>query len=84
MAINKFNPTPEQINAMLQLVGQKLNTDPARLRSMIEKGDINGITSSMSGDMGKQLNSVLGNPEEAKKMASSADLSGLLSKLKKG
>lgn len=83
MANNNMNPTPEQINMMLQLVGKKLNTDPAKLKAMIEKGDIGGITGSLGGPMGKKLGEVLDNPQQMKEMMGSADLPSILNQLKK-
>ena len=59
-----------QMQALLKLAAQRLNTTPEALRSAAENGDLQNITGNTNSPQAEQLRRVLRDPEAAKKLLS--------------
>lgn len=59
-----------QMQALLKLAAQRLNTTPEALRSAAENGDLQNITGNANSPQAEQLRRVLRDPEAAKKLLS--------------
>ena len=60
-----------QMQALLKLAAQRLNTTPEALRAAAENGSLQNITGQENSPQAAQLKKVLSDPEAAKKLLSS-------------
>ncbi len=60
-----------QLQALLKLAADRLNTTPDALRAAAEKGDLSHVTGQTNSPQAEQIKKVLNDPEVAKKMLSS-------------
>lgn len=59
-----------QLQSLLKLAAQRLNTTPEALRSAAENGNLQNITQNADSAQAEQLRRVLNDPEAAKKLLS--------------
>ncbi|MGN0479638.1 MAG: hypothetical protein ACI4GO_09410 [Hominenteromicrobium sp.] len=59
-----------QMQALLKLAAERLQTTPEKLRAAAERGDLQSITGSADNPQAEQLRRVLSDPEAAKKLLS--------------
>lgn len=59
-----------EMQSLLKLAANRLNTTPEALRAAAENGDLQNITGSQNNTAASQLNRVLRDPEAAKKLLS--------------
>lgn len=70
-----------QMQALLKLAAQRLNTTPEALRAAAENGSLQNITGQTDSPQAAQLKKVLSDPEAAKKLLSSPAAQKLLDAL---
>lgn len=70
-----------QMQALLKLAAQRLNTTPEALRTAAENGSLQNITGQENSPQAAQLKKVLSDPEAAKKLLSSPAAQKLLDAL---
>ncbi|MEG2038117.1 MAG: hypothetical protein RRZ73_00170 [Oscillospiraceae bacterium] len=73
----------ENLNALLGLTSKKLGTDPQKLRSQLEKGNITDLVKSLSGDDAAQINKMINDPKELEKLLNNPQVKDILGKLMK-
>ncbi len=64
-------PTPAQLNALLQYASQKLGVPPEQLARTVANGGAEALTSSLSEDSKKTLASLVGDPKKAEALLNS-------------
>lgn len=60
-----------QMQALLKLAADRLNTTPEQLRSAAENGDLSNLTGQTNSPQAEQLKKILNDPNAAKKLLSS-------------
>lgn len=70
-----------QLQALLKIAADRLNTTPEALRAAAEKGDLSGMTGRSNTQQAEQLKKVLSDPNAAKKLLSSPAAKKLLDSL---
>ncbi len=60
-----------QLQALLKLAADRLQTTPEALRDAAEKGDLSGVTGHQHTQQAEQIKKILNDPEAAKKLLSS-------------
>jgi len=78
---NNFNLTDEQARRLLNLAGEKLGTDPDRLRSRLEQGSLDGVLGRLDEEKKARLNSLLADPEALKQTLASPAVRAMLKNL---
>lgn len=70
-----------QLQSLLKLAAQRLNTTPEALRSAAESGSLQDITGNADNAQAEQLRRVLSDPEAAKKLLATPAAQKLLEAL---
>jgi len=78
---NNFDLTPEQTQRLLNIAGQKLGADPARLQQQLESGKLGELMGRMNPQQSARLNQLLQDPEALKQTLSSPAVRAMLSNL---
>ena len=78
---NNFDLTPEQTQRLLNIAGQKLGADPARLQQQLESGRLNDLLGRMNPQQSARLNQLLQDPEALKQTLSSPAVRLMLNNL---
>ena len=78
---NNFDLTPEQNQRLLNIAGQKLGADPARLQQQLESGKLGELMGRMNPQQSARLNQLLQDPEALKQTLSSPAVRAMLSNL---
>lgn len=73
-----------EMQALLKLAANRLNTTPEALRTAAENGDLQNITGNQNTAAASQLNRVLNDPEAAKKLLSTPAAQKLFQALNNG
>ena len=60
--MSNFNLNEMKKNALLQMAGKQLGTDPGALKEKLEAGQVNELVAGLSQQQRDQLNSYLQNP----------------------
>ena len=76
--------SPEKMNALLKLAGQKLGRDPETLKKQIESGQMDQVTQGMSPEQAKQVQSMLQNPKAIGQILENPQVKRMLGDLMKG
>lgn len=58
-------PTPAQLNALLQYAAARLGTTPEALAATVSNGGYDGLVARLSPDNRRALESLLGDPQRA-------------------
>ena len=70
-----------QLQALLKLAADRLNTTPEQLCAAAEKGDLSSVTGQPHTQQAQQIKKILNDPEAAKKILSSPAAKKLLDSL---
>ena len=71
-------PTPAQMQALLQYASQKLGIPPEQLAAAAKTGGYEGLTASLSDDGRRTLESLVGDPQKWQALLSSPQVRDLL------
>ncbi|MGN0692648.1 MAG: hypothetical protein ACI4K7_09905 [Oscillospiraceae bacterium] len=77
------NIDPQKMNALLNVVGSKLNMSPEQLRRELEAGKFDNALSSMKPAEAEKFNAVMKNPKLLDSIMSTPQAQELYRKLKK-
>ena len=64
-------PTPAQLNALLQYASKKLGVPPEQLAKTVANGGAEALSSSLSEDSRKTLMSLVGDPQKTQALLNS-------------
>ncbi len=78
---NNLNLSPDQVDSLLKMAGEKLGTDPNQLRQQLENGNLNNILGKMDPGSAAQVNKVLQDPQALQQMLSSQKVQIMLKTL---
>ena len=78
------NISGQQADAMLAMAAKKLGKNPDELKSQLQKGDMNALTSSLDEKQKQQVASVLNDPQAMQRLMQSPQVKELLDRLAKG
>lgn len=67
-----------QMQSLLKLAAERLQTTPEQLRAAAEKGDLSDVTGQKNSPQAEQLRRVLSDPEATKKLLSTPAAKKLL------
>ena len=82
--MNLNNANPQNVDALLKILGGKLNMSPDKLRKEAEAGRFDSALKNMKPDEAKKFNQVLSNPQLLEKMMSAPQAQALYKKLTGG
>ncbi len=71
-------PTPAQLNALLQYAAAKLGMPAEQLAATVSSGGVEGLLSSLSGDNRRRIESLLADRSQAEALLSSPQFRELL------
>ncbi|MBE6763131.1 MAG: hypothetical protein E7553_02080 [Ruminococcaceae bacterium] len=74
-------PSPEQMQALLQYASQKLGMPPDQLAALVKNGGYEGLTSSLSDNSRRTLERLAGDPQKLQALLSSPQVRELLKRL---
>ncbi len=74
-------PTPAQLQALLQYASAKLGIPPEQLAATAAKGGYEGLVSSLSDSSRRTLESLAGNPSQLQALLRSPQVRELLERL---
>ncbi len=78
---NNLNLSPDQVDSLLRMAGEKLGTDPNQLRQQLESGSLGNILGKMDPGSAAQVNKVLQDPQALQQMLSSQKVQVMLKAL---
>lgn len=81
---NNQNISPETINKLLAMAGQKMGTDPMKLKSQLEAGAFEDVIKKMPKGQSTMVNSMLNNPQALQELLNSPKAQKLLKDLMGG
>ena len=79
--MSNFNLSEIKKNALLQMAGKRLGTDPAKLKEKIESGEVSDLVNSLSAQQKEQLSGLLQNPQALSALLGSEQVQSLLKSL---
>ena len=79
--MSNFNLSEMKKNALLQMAGNKLGTDPAALKEKLESGQVNDLVAGLSPQQKEQLNAYLQNPQALSALFGSEQVQSLIKSL---
>lgn len=82
--MNNQNISPETINQLLNLAGQKMGTDPMKLKAQLEQGAFSDVLGKLPKGQGEMVSSMLNNPAALEKMLNTPKAQQMLKDLMGG
>ena len=79
--MSNFNLNEAKKNALLQMAGKQLGTDPGQLQQKLEAGQMDDIVNGLSDEQRQKLNSYLQNPQALNALLGSAQVQNLIKAL---
>lgn len=76
-------PTPDQMNAILQYASAKLGIPPEQLASAVANGGYKGLASSLSDNSRRTLETLVSDPSQLEALLSSQQVQQLLRRFSK-
>lgn len=76
-------PTPTQMNALLQYAAARLGIPAEQLAATVAEGGYDTLASSLSADSRRTLESLVGNPKQAEALLSSPAVQAYLKRFRK-
>lgn len=76
-------PTPAQMNALLQYASAKLGVPPEQLAATVANSGYEGLTASLSDSGRRALESLVGDPSQMQALLNSPQVRQLLERLSK-
>ncbi|MBQ6625730.1 MAG: hypothetical protein IIX27_00360 [Ruminococcus sp.] len=71
----------EQINALINQLSEKLNTDSKQVKDALQKGNFQQVLKNMDENQAQKINEILSDPEQSKKVLNSPYAQALIKKL---
>jgi len=79
--MSNFNLNEIKKNALLQMAGKQLGTDPAQLKEKLDAGQVDDIVSGLNPQQKQQLNGLLQNPQALNALFGTEQVQNLLKSL---
>ena len=79
--MSNFSLEQAKKNALLQMAGKQLGTDPNSLKEKLESGQVNEIVDGLSQEQKEKVNAYLQNPQALNALLGSAQVQNLLKAL---
>ena len=71
----------EQMNSMIEMLSQRLNTEPSQVKDALEKGKLDKVLMNMDQKQASKISAILSDPEQSKKVLSTPQAQALIKKL---
>jgi hypothetical protein len=71
----------EQMNAMIEMLSQRLNAEPEQVKDALEKGKLDKVLMNMDQKQASKISAILSDPEQSKKVLSTPQAQALIKKL---
>ena len=71
----------EQMNSLIEMLSQRLNTEPAQVKDALEKGKLDKVLMNMDQKQASKISAILSDPEQSKKVLSTPQAQALIKKL---
>ena len=71
----------EQMNLMIEMLSQRLNSEPEKVREALEKGKLNKVLSNLDSKQSEKISAILSDPEQSKKVLATPQAQALIKKL---
>lgn len=71
----------EQMNSLIEMLSQRLNTKPAQVKDALEKGKLDKVLMNMDQKQASKISAILSDPEQSKKVLSTPQAQALIKKL---
>lgn len=81
--MNNMNLSPDTMDNLLKLAGQKLGQDPANLKAQLESGNLNQIISGLDPKVQSKISNLAGDPKAMEALLKNNNMTNLLSGLMK-
>ena len=78
---NNFNLSPDQLDQLLGVAGQKLGTDPQQLKSQLQSGALDGVMNRIPPEKAQEINALLQDPQALEQFLSSPKVKMMLAAL---
>ncbi|MEM1486303.1 hypothetical protein V6615_15790 [Oscillospiraceae bacterium PP1C4] len=75
---NNYNLSQSQLNALINLAGKKMGTNPDKLREQMQNGEMNDVLNKLSPAQRAQMNNLMNNPQAVEQFLSNPNLQALL------
>lgn len=82
--MNNLNLSPDKMDALLKLAGQKLGKSPENLKSQLEQGNLNQIIGGLDPKIQKQIGDLANNPTALNMLMQNNNVKNMLSGLMGG
>ncbi len=79
--MNNLNLSDLKKNALLQMAGKQLGTDPNKLREQLETGNVSDIVDGLDAQQREKLNGFLNNPKALQALLGNTQVQDLLKNL---
>lgn len=81
---NNFNFSQNQMDALLNLAGKKMGTDPQKLKQQMDSGQMDGILKNLNANQQAQFKNLMNNPAAVKQLIENPNMQALLKNLMGG
>lgn len=71
----------EQMNSLIEMLSQRLNSNPQQVKEALEKGKLDKVLMNMDSQQAQKISSILSDPEQSKKILSTPQAQALIKKL---
>ncbi len=71
----------EQINNLINNLSQRLNSDPEKVKSAVENGNLNGVLQNLDSKQADKIQKILSDPKASEKLLSTPQAQALIKKL---
>lgn len=71
----------EQMNSLIEMLSQRLNSNPQQVKEALEKGKLDKVLMNMDSQQAQKISSILSDPEQSKKILATPQAQALIKKL---
>lgn len=82
--MNNMNLSPDKMDSLLKIAGQKLGKNPSELKSQLEQGNLDNIISGLDPKLQSQIASIANNPKAVEAMLQNPGVANMLAGLMGG
>ncbi len=79
-----MNLSPQQLDGLLRMAGNRLGRDPQQLRQQLQNGDISQVTQGMNPQQQKQVAEILKDPQAIARFVENPQVQQMIAQLMKG
>lgn len=76
--MNNFNLSQSQMDALMNMAGKKMGTDPQKLKEQMQSGQMDGVLKGLSPNQQAQINNLMNNPAAIEQFMSNPKVQQLL------